>query len=72
MTAIGRADVGKGSHVKYDGSCGMLSFRYTERGCIAMAVLSPRAELVDPSQPHTAIPRLENGDCLSRAEFERR
>src|SRR4051794_37723460 len=37
-----------------------------------MAVLSPRAKLIDPSQSQTAIPRLENGDCLSRAEFERR
>ena len=37
-----------------------------------MAVLSPRAKLIDPSQPQTAIPRLENGDRLSRAEFERR
>src|SRR4051794_41358832 len=37
-----------------------------------MAVLSPRAKLIDPSQSQTAIPRLENGDRLSRAEFERR
>src|SRR4051794_2885053 len=37
-----------------------------------MAVLSPHAKLIDPSQSQTAIPRLENGDRLSRAEFERR
>ena len=50
----------------------MLSFRHTERGCSAMAVLSPRAKPVDPSEPQAAIPPLENGDRLSRAEFERR
>ena len=37
-----------------------------------MAVLSPRAKPIDPREPQTAIPPLENGDRLSRAEFERR
>ena len=50
----------------------MLSFRHTERGYNTMAVLSPRAKPIDPSEPQAAIPRLENGDRLSRAEFERR
>jgi Uma2 family endonuclease len=37
-----------------------------------MAVLSPRAKSIDPREPQTAIPPLENGDRLWRAEFERR
>jgi Uma2 family endonuclease len=37
-----------------------------------MAVFSARAKPLDSREPHTAIPRLENGDRLSRAEFERR
>ena len=37
-----------------------------------MAVSSPRAKPLDPREPQTEIPRLENGDRLSRAEFERR
>jgi Uma2 family endonuclease len=37
-----------------------------------MAVLSPRAKPIDPRESQAAIPPLENGDRLSRAEFERR
>ena len=37
-----------------------------------MAVLTPRAKPSDPSEPPAAVPPLENGDRLSRAEFERR
>src|SRR5947208_12840286 len=37
-----------------------------------MAIFSPRARPLDSKPPQTAIPRLENGDRLSRAEFERR
>ena len=37
-----------------------------------MAVLSPRAKPIEPSEPQAAIPPLENGDRLSRAELERR
>jgi Uma2 family endonuclease len=37
-----------------------------------MAVLSPRAKPAAPTESPIAIPALENGDRLSRAEFERR
>ena len=37
-----------------------------------MAVLSPRAKPADPTEPPATVPPLENGDSLSRAEFERR
>jgi Uma2 family endonuclease len=37
-----------------------------------MAVLSSRAKPIGPSEPLAPIPALENGDRLSRAEFERR
>jgi Uma2 family endonuclease len=35
-----------------------------------MAVLSRRAKPIDPREPQAAIPPLENGDRLSRDEFE--
>jgi Uma2 family endonuclease len=41
-------------------------------GAIAMAVLTSRGKPADPIEPPVAIPPLENGDRLSRAEFERR
>ena len=37
-----------------------------------MAVLTPRAKPADPTETPSAIPPLENGDRLTRAEFERR
>jgi Uma2 family endonuclease len=37
-----------------------------------MAVLTPRTKPSDPFEPPAAVPPLENGDSLSRAEFERR
>jgi Uma2 family endonuclease len=37
-----------------------------------MPVLTRRAEPTDPTEPPAAVPPLENGDRLSRAEFERR
>ncbi len=37
-----------------------------------MAVLSPRAKPADPTESTPAVPALENGDSLSRDEFERR
>jgi Uma2 family endonuclease len=37
-----------------------------------MAVLTSRGKPTDPTEPPAAIPPLENGDRLTRAEFERR
>jgi Uma2 family endonuclease len=37
-----------------------------------MAVLTHRSKPTDPTEPPGGIPPLENGDMLSRAEFERR
>src|SRR3954463_10318706 len=37
-----------------------------------MSVLSRTANSVDPSDARSAVPALENGDRLTRAEFERR
>lgn len=37
-----------------------------------MAVLIHRSRPIDPTEPPAAVPPLENGDRLSRAEFERR
>ena len=37
-----------------------------------MAVLTPRTKPADPTEPPAAVPPLETGDTLSRAEFERR
>jgi Uma2 family endonuclease len=37
-----------------------------------MAVLSSRVKPVDPREAHASIPPLQNGDRLSRVEFERR
>ena len=37
-----------------------------------MAVLTRRSRPTDPTEPPDGIPPLENGDRLSRAEFERR
>jgi Uma2 family endonuclease len=37
-----------------------------------MAAVSPRSRSTDPVRPPAAVPALENGDRLSRAEFERR
>ncbi len=37
-----------------------------------MAVLSPRAKPADPTESTPTVPALENGDSLSRDEFERR
>jgi Uma2 family endonuclease len=41
-------------------------------GADAMAVLTRRPRPTDPTEPPDGIPPLENGDRLSRAEFERR
>jgi Uma2 family endonuclease len=41
-------------------------------GADPMAVLTPRAQPADPTESPIAVPALENGDRLSRAEFERR
>jgi hypothetical protein len=40
----------------------------------AMATVSPKSPVHRPHEhrPHNGIPPLENGDRLSRAEFERR
>jgi hypothetical protein len=37
-----------------------------------MAVVSPGAKPAQPTRSQVAIPALENGDRLSRTEFERR
>jgi Uma2 family endonuclease len=37
-----------------------------------MAITRPRARPVDPGGARTSVPPLENGDRLTRAEFERR
>ena len=37
-----------------------------------MAIVSPRAKPVDPTGTPVSVPPLENGDRLTRAEFERR
>src|SRR5262245_41803687 len=37
-----------------------------------MATFTPRAKPADPIDRPPAVPPLENGDSLSRAEFERR
>jgi Uma2 family endonuclease len=41
-------------------------------GADAMAVLTHRSKPTDPTESPDGIPPLENGDRLSRAEFERR